>query len=281
MVIVVYPARADPVSLRDVDWWATLAADTSLNVSPPGSPASRPNGPWVATAATDGGGSDGMGHVSGNAVLDQIQYADLDGDGQEEALIQLDSGGTAGDIGLLLYHQGDPQPQLLAALGGYKLGAWLEDGRLLVFQPLWRRPNPGANCCPDTIQESTYSVQAGHLVLTRQTQRPVLDPLATVVAYYAALNRGDYDGAYSLLGRASREGQPYAAWITDVVAQLGSVHVETAEQIGPEAVSVRIRQMNLAEPVPQPRTFAGTWTLSRDPNAQRWLLDDSNLTETP
>jgi hypothetical protein len=228
--------------------------------------------------ATIGDGTDGVGHVRGIPALDRIQYADIDGSGQEEAVILLDSGGTAGNIGLLLYQQADPLPRLVAALGGYKLGAWLENGQLVVFQPLWLFAH-GGNCCPDTIEESTYLTQVGQLVLTARAQQPVRDQVATVAAYYAALNPRDYGGAYALLGRGTREAQAFDAWVPSV-EQLRGVHVDVAEQVAPDIVRVSVSLMNLdANGSPSPQTLTHDWKLSLDPNAQRWLLVDQSITD--
>src|SRR5438128_8143337 len=55
---------------------------------------------------------------SGTAALDQVTYGDIVGDGGTEAIVPIDSGGSIGVIGSLIYMLGDSgAPQLVLADG--------------------------------------------------------------------------------------------------------------------------------------------------------------------
>lgn len=86
----------------------------------------------------------------GEVLPERIVYDDLDGDGAEEAVVVVESGGTAGDLAAGIFRVGGESPQLVyfAQAGGrvdVRLG-------VVVFQSgIWA---PGdAACCPSQLRE--------------------------------------------------------------------------------------------------------------------------------
>src|SRR5262245_20403852 len=91
--------QAEPTPLRQVDWPSVLAADPALVIDPQVPAPFTPVGPYVRLVNPIGPNQPPVG---GFALLDDVRYGDIDGDGVEEAVILLESGGTAGVLGLLV-----------------------------------------------------------------------------------------------------------------------------------------------------------------------------------
>jgi len=70
--------------------------------------------------------ADGKPVLMGWAMLDQATYADVAGDGQTDAVVEVDSGGTAGIAGFFVYRLTDSTPQLLDGRAGFALEAYID-----------------------------------------------------------------------------------------------------------------------------------------------------------
>src|SRR4051794_4027829 len=136
-------ARAAGTPLRQVDWRAVLANDPTITIDPDAFQLPRDIGPYIILAGSPAPGQDEG--LSGYADLDDIHYGDLDGDGAEEAAIPVESGGTGGSFGFLLYHEGTPDPQRVLVFTGYKVGVKIQDNHLVITQPNYVGFEP--NCC--------------------------------------------------------------------------------------------------------------------------------------
>ena len=111
---------------------------------------------WESPAVLD----DLRKHFNGGEVEQKrVAYADLTGDGKEDALVIVESGGTAGDIGAAVYSLSAGRASVLA---------WIDRGGQIEL----RLPNTGpnsaliivnqglfaagdTNCCPSRIKETT------------------------------------------------------------------------------------------------------------------------------
>jgi hypothetical protein len=221
---------AERVPLRQVDWDAVLRSDPRI-VMPADCPAFVMElGPCVeiATDEVSVAGASGLGPVGDTIVgyadvrPDDIGYGDLDGDGVEEAVIRVESGGTAGTIGFLLFREGDPAPELVAARAGYKLWPRIVGGMLLVNEPYYFGFE--GNCCPTGALQLAYVLRGDRLeelvapgvsplwLLLGEEERPVTFAELTVHAFYGALSLGRYEAAYALLSPAYQEDQPFERW---------------------------------------------------------------------
>jgi hypothetical protein len=60
--------------------------------------------------------------------------------------VTIASGGTAGDIGFVLFRRTAGGWRVALARGGYKLGLFRAGGDVVESQPVYRRNDP--NCCP-------------------------------------------------------------------------------------------------------------------------------------
>src|SRR5262249_49494854 len=127
--------------MHTVDWFRVVTHDPNLNYDPsvPPSPGEG-NAPYVRLKGHQG--------VEGYALVsaDRILFLDMSGDGQVEAVISIDSGGTAGNLGLLVYGAVNGTPTLEGTLAGYKIGGVADGNRLRVIEPIYQGWEP--NCCP-------------------------------------------------------------------------------------------------------------------------------------
>ena len=64
----------------------------------------------------------------------------------ETMAVTIASGGTAGDIGLVLFRRTASGWRVALARGGYKLGLFRKVADVVSSQPLYRKNDP--NCCP-------------------------------------------------------------------------------------------------------------------------------------
>lgn len=255
--------------LRQVDWNAVITSDPNIRPRPDlEAPAAVSPGPYVEVSFR---GTE----VAGHAYLQEPLYGDLDGDGAEEAVIMLLSGGTAGAIGFLLYREADPRPRLVAAMGGYKLSAQVENGSLLVFQAHYVGFEP--NCCPSAAIRTRYLLVGDDLVAASETVEPAPAQEVTVFGYYRALAERDFAAAYAFLSPTVQAANPYDAWVAGY-ATTQRIEVETSQTDNPDVVAVRLRATDsTAGGGTVTRTFAGVWHLIWSPDQRRWLLDRAEI----
>lgn len=151
-------------------WWSAVAALLIACRSGPALPP-EPTSPAAEPAAGIAAASVRDVDWGAPAVLDAVRvhfgggevearrvaYADLTGDGREEALVVVESGGTAGDLGAAVYHADAGRVTVLAWIdraGHIELrlpNAGPASALVVVQQGLFA---PGdAECCPSRIRE--------------------------------------------------------------------------------------------------------------------------------
>lgn len=277
--------RLDSVPLRQVDWDSFLAADPVVQSN--GEPcipaiASAQLGPCVSVALAQpvavnslGGPNDPVTGFTGYADTAHILYADLDGDGLEEAVIPTDSTGTGGSFGFLVYHQADPAPQLVVAYPGYKLGVGIENGLLVVSQPFYFGFE--GNCCPTASTVHRYLLSDGGLYDAANTEYTLFDAEGnprratpaeiTVAAFYRAIDQRAFDLAYGLVSPDVRAQRSMDAVLAGY-ARTRSVSATVAP--GETAHDVRVTVTAVDEGQNGERVtrrYAGSWFVSFDDSA--------------
>ena len=88
----------------------------------------------------------------------KIILGDLTSDGKDEAIVKIPSGGTAGDIALLVYRIAEGKPNefvLMDVIEGYKILAEIKNGQLITTNPHYAAGDP--NCCPTFSDIETYT----------------------------------------------------------------------------------------------------------------------------
>ncbi|MCL5998806.1 MAG: hypothetical protein M1546_22520, partial [Chloroflexi bacterium] len=256
---------AGTIDLRAVDWNAFLQNDPQLD-HPDMPDIGNPDlGPYVAMKPGSGI------EAGGYALTANILYADLNDDGAVEAVISLFSGGTAGNIGLLIYATA---PELITGLGGYKVYAQAEVGQLLVTQPLYGKWD--GNCCPSGYNETRYRLEGNKLVAAGRTNQGYPEArVPTVELFYQMLNNKQYRDAYDFLSPAFQAANPFDAWSAgyqDTVS-IEAQASESAAADGPVTVLLTSVAQSASGKVTQ--RFSGTWTLVWSNDASQWLLDEA------
>jgi hypothetical protein len=241
----------DTIDLHAVDWNAFLAQDPTLE-HPEVPDLGNPNlGPYVE-------------HQQGDNTTDSV----------DEALITLFSGGTAGNIGLLIYGPGPTEPALITALDGYKLFAEAEGEQLKVTQPVYGKWD--ANCCPSGFNETRYRLDGNKLVATASNTRGYPEArLPTIELFYSMLNNKQYQDAYSFLSPAFQATSPFEQWRAGY-ADTVSIEAEATENFdGSIAVTLTSVEQTPTDNVT--RRYEGTWTLIWSNDASQWLLDEGEF----
>jgi hypothetical protein len=258
--------------LRQIDWRAVLANDPTITIEPNAYPLPRDVGPFISVAAP---GSQQGGILEGYVSIDDIQYADLDGDGAEEAVLDVESGGTGGSFGFMLYREDAPAPTRVLIYPGYKLSTRVDGGHLVVSEPNYIGFE--ANCCPSSITRTT-TVLSGEQLVTIATETepfPVQEP--TVWAFYQALSEKRYEDAYGFLSPAFQANNPFDRWKAGY-ATTQNIEVDTKTGATPSEVLIDLTSTDL-----QPgggtisHRFRGTWTVIWSVDEKRWLLDNARI----
>lgn len=274
--------------LRQVNWASVLANDPYLSAAggclpPPG--AALPCVTILLSHPQSAGGPGGGAtedQITGLADIapGRVLYGDIDGDGADEAVISIESGGTAGALGLLVYHQASPAPQIVDVIPGYKLGASINSGTLTVTEPFYFGFE--ANCCPTGLVQTSFVQSGDNLQVTAgpsflsagQDSHPLTAAELTVLGFYHAIDAGSYQDAYNLTSAAYQAANPYADWKAGYVTTKG-VAVETQPGTGdPNTVLVNVTVQEQTDAGTATRMFSGSWFLIPDTTAPTGLLLD-------
>jgi hypothetical protein len=79
-------------------------------------------------------------------LVDQVLCFDFTRDGRADMAVSIASGGTAGDIGYVVFRATPPGWNVALKGGGYKLGLHRAGEDPVVTQPVYNKNDP--NCCP-------------------------------------------------------------------------------------------------------------------------------------
>jgi hypothetical protein len=272
-------AQAAQSPLRRLNWAAVLANDPNVTID---TSISAAIGPYVIVDSYDVYLTDTEYNepeeLSGHARLNGIMYVDLDRDGAEEAVIPLESGGTAGTTGFLVYRESLGGPYLAIGLVSYKLGIRAEPNSLLLSEPIYAGFEP--NCCPSGTLYSRIVMVDDALVVMEQNAHPNQE--ATVVAVYAfydALRAGRYADAYDFLSPRYQAGAPFASWAAGYHT---TESIEVDAQAVPNSNEVRVRITAVDRTNgggSRTRHFTGSWYLVWSNDAGHWLLDRADISD--
>lgn len=265
------PVSAAGVPLRQVDWITVLMNDPAVTVDPTAYSLPGAYKPFVDVAAPRAPG----GSLSGYALVDDVLYGDLDGNGSEEAIVLVDSGGTGGLLGFLLYREAEPTPGLVLARTGYKLGVAVEGNKLVIHEPNY--VGFEANCCPSSTTRTLNVLEGDRLVTLATEVEPndVQEP--TVWSYYMALAEKRYEDAYEFHSPAYQAANPFGSWKSGF-ANTQRIEVETSAGHIPSEVLIRLTATD-SRPGGGTVTqrFTGAWSLIWSAEKRRWLLDTASI----
>ena len=88
---------------------------------------------------------DGPTRVDPNSA-DAVLCFDFTRDGRLDLAVTIASGGTAGDVGFVVFRATAGGWRVALARDGYKLGLFRVGGDVVSSQPVYRKKDP--NCCP-------------------------------------------------------------------------------------------------------------------------------------
>ena len=173
--------RTVDITIRGTDWGSVIPSEPGVSMDPSYCPSAPPAdsqityvcisvAPTGSLPSTSSQAGEGTPTIQGFVVpAAGVRYGDIDGDGVEEAVVAVESGGQAGVIGFLVFHQASSQPQLVAAVATYQAGIAITNaGTSLVVITPTSTDNP-----PTGFQQTTWSLQGGVL---QQTAVQALPP---------------------------------------------------------------------------------------------------------
>lgn len=104
-----------------------------------------------------------IARLGASYVQANVLYADVTGDGVEDAIVPLSSGGTLGDVAVIVVtpaNDGDGVEEILTIdSDGFGISAHVLDGNLVTYEPM---PGPDDPlCCPSEIRTTTYVGDGG------------------------------------------------------------------------------------------------------------------------
>lgn len=96
----------------------------------------------------------GGGHIE----HERITYTDMTGDGVDEAVVIVESGGTMGDLGVAIFGVEGGQVRMIQLIeGGGRIEVLFADVGFGVLRLLEAAPEPGDPlCCPSKLRETVY-----------------------------------------------------------------------------------------------------------------------------
>jgi hypothetical protein len=290
------PAVAQTVPLRQVNWNDVLTAAgpvvrASSDCIPLPSSAPDQLGPCVHVTVNPPQAVHGVpeaqtGEFTGYALTgpDQIDYGDLDADGRQEAVVRVDSTGTGGSFGFLVYSEGTPAPRLIAAVPGYKVSARILGSLLEVRMPYYFGSE--GNCCPTGTTRTMYRLEGDALRIVSRTyltndieeQRVTFAELV-VHAFYRALDARRYEEAYRFYSPARQAATPFDSW-KDGYATTQRITVQTSPGTTEGEVEIVLTAIDETTGGATTKLFEGTWTLIAD-DSVAWglVLDEATIRE--
>ena len=111
--------------------------------------------------------------TSGGFSKDDVLYADLTGDGSDEAVVPISSGGTMGDIAfIVLMADGNDTKTLLKEYPSDQSGlsVAVQDAKVVMTQPVPGPDDPF--CCPSFLKKTTYGWNGYAMALEGVTTDP-------------------------------------------------------------------------------------------------------------
>jgi hypothetical protein len=106
--------------------------------------------------------------TGGRLLPQEVIFADLTGDGSDEAVVPISSGGTGGNIAYAVfgYRAGYLQELLVANPAAGRVMISIEDGMLVDTQPVYAPEDP--LCCPSQLQHTYYRWDGSRFVVDHQ-----------------------------------------------------------------------------------------------------------------
>lgn len=257
-----------------VDWESVIANDPSLRHETIG------DDDYVSVSGSSV-------TVSGIPQFTQIVYGDFDGDCMEEAGIPLFSGGTAGNVGFLVYDIAEADdatgmtPTLVAWGDGYKLLLLADSGLLIVSNTLYNGWEP--NCCPSGVSYDGYRLREGQLIQVSSDSEGFAEMrVETVNHFYQLLQDGNFADAYAMFSPDFQDANPFTAWVEGYAnTQSVEATVSTDGDMANRALVELEVNERLSNGATRIRHYSGYWDLIWNGTSPGWMLHDGNFVVVP
>jgi hypothetical protein len=113
--------------------------------------------------------------TGGLYVQDNVLYTDLTGDGDEEAVVPVSSGGTLGDVGFIVLTEAEGALEALLTAtpqtGG--VSVVVVDGKVFAVEAVPGPDDP--ECCPSQLRTTVYAWDGEELAVESSTVEPAAD----------------------------------------------------------------------------------------------------------
>jgi len=262
-----HPAAAAGTPLREVDWDVVLLND-----------------PTITAEVKKLGGLDVV-HVQiplpdglpleGDVIDGGIKYGDLDGDGDDEAVVHVFGGPSAISWGFMLYHEDTPAPRRILVRAGLEIGADIQDGHLVITDARFHgfeRP-----CCPSADIITTAALNGDQLVPLSTEIRPRNNQPDTVEEYYYKLSQRKYEDAYGFLSPSFQANNPFESWRAGY-ANTEKLMARTGRGATPTEVGVALTSTERqSDGSLVTHEYRGTWSVIWSDAKTQWLLDDAKI----
>lgn len=263
----------DERAIRRLNWREVIDATPGITIDE--SSTEEYNQPYIGYANTS---------LYGYVEIDSVEFADLDGDGVEEAFLPVWSGGTAGGTGLLAYRldpaSGDPLlvgPTEFYDSFGYKTWFDITDDTLTVTEVTgngWE-----ANCCWSGTVSREFRLRGGALEQVGDAHEQG-EPFArsmTVERFYQFVADGEYELAYDQLSPSFQAENPFPKW-RDGYTTTTALDYHVAEPESDDApVQIVLRATDTTDGESITHTYTGEWTLTYSVDQHQWLLDHADI----
>ncbi len=121
--------------------------------------------------ASERGIAEFLGTTGGAVDADRILYADLTGDGNDDAVVPVSSGGEGGDIAVFVFgYIGGAVQELLMARPAEIMTAAIENGQLVTAEGVFAPGDPFG--FPSEVLRRYYTWDGAALVVEREEQVP-------------------------------------------------------------------------------------------------------------
>jgi hypothetical protein len=107
--------------------------------------------------------------------VDGVLCYDFTRDGRIDMAVSIASGGTAGDIGIIVFRALPTGWQVALKNSGYKVGVFQVGGDVVTSQPIYKKNDP--NCCPTGgFNHDRYHWNGSKLVLVKSYKTKTYKP---------------------------------------------------------------------------------------------------------
>jgi hypothetical protein len=157
-------------------------ATPTSSPAPTSSPSPKPEATATVAASSDIEGvdfsevpavEDLLAESGGRLLPQEIIFADLTGDGAEEAVVPISSGGTGGNVAYAVfgYRGGDLEEFLVVRPEAGRVMVSVEGGVLVETQPVYAPEDP--LCCPSQLRHTYYRWDGSELVVDHEETETV------------------------------------------------------------------------------------------------------------